>query len=93
MKTSTIPSLRVSPELRASVEQVLREGETLSGFVEHAICASVEQRQFEHEFIARGLAARDNAHRKGVYIDADTVIDRLETKLKQVKADREITKP
>jgi hypothetical protein len=34
MKTATIPSLCVDPELRAAAESVLKEGETLSAFVE-----------------------------------------------------------
>jgi hypothetical protein len=34
MKTATIPSVRVEPELRAEVESLLSEGETLSQFVE-----------------------------------------------------------
>ena len=37
MKTASIPSLRVSPDLRESAERVLRDGETLSSFVETAI--------------------------------------------------------
>ena len=37
MKTSTIPSLRVDPQLRLAAESVLRDGESLSGFVEQAI--------------------------------------------------------
>jgi len=33
MKTATIPPLRVDPELRKSVENLLNKGETLSSFV------------------------------------------------------------
>jgi len=33
VKTSTLPSLRVEPELREAAEQVLQEGESLSAFV------------------------------------------------------------
>ena len=56
MKTATIPSLRVEPALREAVESVLREGETLSGFVEASVRAQVHQRQLQDEFIKRGLA-------------------------------------
>ncbi len=34
MKTASIPSLRVEPELRRAAEAVLHEGESLSSFLE-----------------------------------------------------------
>lgn len=37
MKTATLPSLRVDSATREAAESVLREGETLSGFVLEAI--------------------------------------------------------
>jgi hypothetical protein len=45
MKTSTIPSLRIAPELRAAAESVLEGGETLSSFVEHSLRVQIERRQ------------------------------------------------
>lgn len=86
MKTSTIPSLRVDPELRRSAESVLREGETLSGFVEHAVRQTVAYRQAEHEFIARGLKARDQARQTGCYSEASAVVDRLQGMLDKAKS-------
>ncbi len=88
MKTATIPSLRVDPELRQSAESVLAEGESLSSFVEQAIRATVAQRLAEREFIARGLLARDNARRGGVYVEAADVVSRLEGMLEKAKAGR-----
>lgn len=88
MKTATIPSLRVDPELRQSAESVLEEGESLSSFVEQAIRATVAQRLAEREFIARGLLARDNARRSGTYIEAADVVSRLEGMLEKAKAGR-----
>ncbi len=58
MKTATIPSLRVEPELRTAAEDVLEEGETLSSFVEQSIRDGVQRRQAQREFIARGLKSR-----------------------------------
>jgi len=86
MKTATIPSLRVDPELRLSVENVLREGETLSGFVEEAIRQNVAYRRAEAEFVARGLKSRDRARQTGHYVDASAVIERLEGMLDKAKA-------
>ena len=79
MKTSTIPSLRVAPELRQAAEDVLLEGETLSGFVEQAIRDNVDRRRLQAEFVARGLASRDEARRTGEYYAADEVMAGLDT--------------
>ena len=81
MKTATIPSLRVDPELRHSAESVLQEGETLSSFVEQAIRQSVAYRQAEQAFIERGLRARDQARQTGRYVEASAVVDQLQAML------------
>ncbi len=86
MKTATIPSLRVDPQLRAAVESVLENGETLSGFVELAIRNGVEKRQTQREFIARGLASLDEARRTGIYISSEEVMKQLEKRLADAKA-------
>jgi predicted transcriptional regulator len=71
MKTASIPSVRVEPELRAEVEALLGEGETLSEFVETSIREKVERRRVHEEFIARGLRS----------VDADVVLANLQRKL------------
>ncbi len=83
MKTATLPSLRVSPDLRKNIEDLLEEGESLSGFVEKSIRDEVERRRHKSEFIRRGLLARDQAKQTGRYIPACEVIDKLEDKLAQ----------
>jgi hypothetical protein len=70
MKTATIPSLRVEPALRTAAEEVLRDGESLSGFVEYAVRAQIQQRQEQAAFVARGLASRDRAKVTGVLVIA-----------------------
>jgi hypothetical protein len=86
MKSSTLPSLRVDPELRKAAESVLQEGETLSGFVEASVRESIQRRRVRAEFIARGLASREDAKRTGVTIDADVVHAELAKKLAQARA-------
>ena len=78
MKTASIPSLRVSPDLRESAERVLRDGETLSSFVETAIRDEINQRESQAEFIRRGLAARDEAERTGEYFTIEETLGRLD---------------
>lgn len=86
MKTATFPSLRVDPELRQAAEESLNEGETISSFVEQSIRDNIERRQRQRDFIARGLASRDEAARTGEYITADAVLGRLDQMLVKAKA-------
>ena len=86
MKTASIPSLRVDPELRRAAQSVLREGESLSRFVEESIRAGVERRQLQAEFLARGLAARDEAKRTGEYYTPEEVRDELDRMLAEAGA-------
>ena len=81
MKTATIPSVRVEPELRAEVESLLSDGETVSEFVEASVRATVLRRRNQAEFIARGMHSLEDARRTGHYVDADVVLDGLQRKL------------
>jgi len=85
MKTTTIPPLRVSPELREQAEAVLEEGETLSAFVLDALTRSIEYRKARQEFIARGLASAAHAKKTGKYVPVDSVIGKLARKLARAK--------
>ncbi len=86
MKTATIPSLRVAPELRQAAESVLQEGETLSGFVEQSIRAQIQRRRFQQEFIARGLASLAEAKQTGVYYSSEFVLDELDQIIAEAEA-------
>ena len=81
MKNATIPSVRVEPELRAEVESLLGEGETVSEVVEASVRATVLRRRNQAEFIARGLRSLDDARRTGDYVAADDVLQKLQLKL------------
>lgn len=88
MKTATLPPLRVDPALREAVESVLQEGESPSAFVEASVRDAVARRQLQEAFIARGLASRDAAARSGRYLDADTVLEGLGTRLEAARRRR-----
>ena len=77
MKTATFPSLRVDPELRQAAESVLRDDESLSGFLEDAIRSSIERRRHQRAFLERGLAARTEAQNTGEYYSANAVQQEL----------------
>lgn len=88
MKTATIPSLRVDPELRSAAEDVLKEGETLSAFVEDSVRRQISYRKNQAEFIARGLASLAEAERTGRYHSSDDVLNMMKSKLEKAKATR-----
>ena len=85
MKTASMPSLRVDPKLRHDAESVLREGETLSSFMEQALRSCIQSRQAQKEFITRGLVSRDEARRTDVYFASDVVLSEMEDMLSQAK--------
>ncbi len=82
-KTSTIPPLRVNKGIRVAAEAALVEGETLSTFMLEAIQFNIQRRNLQQEFVARGLAARDEARRTGKYVAADEMLARLDKTLAQ----------
>ena len=86
MKSATIPSLRVEPELRHAAEEILEEGESLSSFVEQSVREGILRRRLKAEFLTRGLQSRDKARESGRYIEADTVLNRLESMLADARA-------
>jgi predicted transcriptional regulator len=86
MKTATIPSLRVDPKLRKAAERVLRDGESLSGFVEQSLRAQIASREAQSEFVARGLAARNESRTTGKYYPAGKVLRELDGILAQAQS-------
>ena len=83
MKSSTLPPLRVSPELRADAEAVLAPGETLSSFVHDAVTRTIEYRKAQQEFIERGLASAAKAERTGEYVSSGAALRTLRRQLGQ----------
>ena len=88
MKTSAIPAVRVSPELRLAAEGVLQSGETLSGFVEDAVRRNVEFRYAQKAFIERGLASGEAAKKSGNYVSAAAVLDKLARRVGKARKGR-----
>jgi predicted transcriptional regulator len=81
MKTAVIPQVRVEPELRAQLEEVLAADEALSDFVEDAVRRAVERRRVEAAFHARGEAAWREYLRTGQAVPAEQVIAKLQARL------------
>ncbi len=85
MKTASLPSLRVDPQLRDAAESVLQEGESLSSFIEASVRETIERRRIRAEFITRGLASRDDAKRTGIYYSVEDVHAQLRKSLARAK--------
>lgn len=86
MKTASLPSLRVDPELRQAAEAVLLKDESLSSFMEQSLRDEVNRRQRQAAFVARGLASRDAARLTGEYFAADEVHAELRVMLDKAKS-------
>ena len=86
MKTSTIPSIRVEPELQQAAESVLRNNENLSSFVAQSLRVNINRRLAQQEFIARGLASQDEARRTGEYYEAEDVLQELDDMLARAES-------
>ncbi len=89
MKSAAIPSIRVEPDLREQLEQVLRQGESLSAFVEASVRETVKRRVDQAAFIQRGMAALESARRSGKTVSADAVIHKLEVRLTAARAGKQ----
>ncbi|MEI6027617.1 MAG: YlcI/YnfO family protein [Betaproteobacteria bacterium] len=60
-RSATLPPIRVAPETKARLEAVLREGESLTQFIEGAVCREAEFRAEQNAAIARAKVALHSA--------------------------------
>jgi hypothetical protein len=81
MKSAVIPQIRVEPELRAELESVLRQGETLTDFVEATVRDAIAFRRVQTAFHARAQAASEAYRQTRVSVPVETVLERLQSKL------------
>ncbi len=88
MKTSTLPSVRVEPELRDQVESILLDGESLSEFVEASVRDSVNRRLAQAEFVKRGLKSLQDAKKTGEYVSVDSMVQNLKARLAKARAQK-----
>ena len=85
MKTSTLPALRVKPELREAAERALRPNETLSKLMEASLESFIAHRSAEDDFLARGLRSAQKAREENRYVSAEAVLSKLAQKLAAAK--------
>ena len=89
MKSSQLPPVRVELAVREEIESSLREGESLSQFIETAALEAARARKSRQEFLARGRASLAQAQRDGEFYAASDVLggmrSRLEARMASVK--------
>ncbi len=85
MRTATFPPIRVEPEVRAEVEAVLRDGESLTQFIEEAVVVAAARRRAQAEFVTRGEAAIQRWKQSGGGHSVDAVMADLQGRLDRAK--------
>jgi hypothetical protein len=85
MRSATFPPIRVEPEVRAEVEAVLREGESLTQFIEEAVVAAAAWRRVQSEFVTRGEAAITRWKQEGGGRAVTDVMTELQARLDDAK--------
>jgi hypothetical protein len=90
MKTSHLPPLRVSPEVRAEAESVLAPGESLSSFVHDAVTRTIEFRKSQQQFVARGLASATKARRTGRYVSSKSALTTLRRQIDRSRSHKKV---
>ena len=78
--------------MRAEVESLLGDGETVSQFVESSVRAAVLRRRVQSEFLARGMRSLEEARQTGDYVDADVVLQTLRSRLDAARSQQSTDK-
>ncbi|HET9820719.1 MAG TPA: YlcI/YnfO family protein [Burkholderiaceae bacterium] len=89
-RTATLPPIRVAPETKARLEAVLRKGESLTQFIEQAVCREAEFRAEQNAAVARARKALRAANKGAGLVSADGFLagmqQRAETAQERIRA-------
>ncbi len=81
MKSAQLPPVRVEPAVRREIESALREGESLSEFVETAALQAARRRRAQEEFLARGRASLAKAKATGEFYPIENALNDMRERL------------
>ena len=81
-RSATLPPIRVAPETKARVEAVLREGESLTQFIENAVCREAEFRAEQSAAVARAKMALRGADKGAGLMTAEDFLAGMEQRAK-----------
>ena len=85
MQSAPFPPNRDDLEVHAEVEAVLRDGETLTQFIEEAVVTATPWRRTQAEFVKWGETAIERWKREGGGIKADAALADLRARLDSAK--------
>ena len=85
-RTATLPPIRIAPETKASLEAVLREGESLTQFIENAVCREAEFRAEQGAAIARAKKALRAADKGVGVMTADDFLAGMQQRAKAAQS-------
>ena len=77
-RSATLPPIRVEPQTKASLEAVLREGESLTQFIENAVCREAQFRTEQNAAVARARKALRNADKGAGLMTAENFLAGME---------------
>lgn len=92
MRTATLPAVRVSPDTRALIESVLKEGESLSTFIEETVRKHAAWRKEDEAFHARAALASKRLAEGGKFFTVEESIARLRAQVQRA-SDKLATEP
>jgi hypothetical protein len=93
MRTATLPAVRVSPDTRSFIESVLKEGETLSTFIEESVRKQAQWRKEDDVFHARAALASKRLAEGGKFFTAEESIARLHAQLQRARDKQALKQP
>ena len=85
MPSASFPPVHVEPEVLAEIEAVLRDGESLTQFIEEAVVAAAAWRRTSSGFVARGEAAVERWQREGGGQPVNEVLADLQRRLDEAR--------
>lgn len=93
MRTATLPAVRVSPDTRSLIESVLREGETLSTFIEETVKKHAAWRKEDEVFHARAALASKRLAEGGQFFTPEESIARLRAQVQRAREKQALKQP
>lgn len=84
-RSATLPPIRVEPETKARLEAVLREGESLTQFIENAVRREAEFRAEQNAAVARAKKALRSADKEVGLMTAEDFLAGMNRRAKQAQ--------
>ncbi len=84
-RSATLPPIRISPEIKARLKSVLRDGESLTQFIESAVCHEAEFRAQKNAALSRAEAALSQADKGIGLTTAEDLLARMEQRAEVAK--------